>query len=434
MFRYHENDPNIDTTLRTHNSYENSVINAEQEQEPIDGVKGRTCLNWLKYFKPTCNTCIDYMHSVLEGVTKLFFKYWFEGDSASKYSLRKFMRVIDDRLLSIKPPSFVSPARSVYIWPKWHAHEYLNFLLYFSIPVFYKVIPFDTYNNLVKLIIFMEILLSPSISDMDLDIAQGIITEFLKEIESLYDSKIMVSGVHELIHLADCTKQFGPLNLVNCFQFEELNRKFMRFIHGKDLIGEEFIKIFSTAQATSSAVLLNHNNLELHEYSKKNLNFQTSNRKKLYLNDNSYTFLSSKTILKNINVFKAFFLFFNENISELTVYTRLKFKGHLYTSYNNDQGKHCDSCFISNSGQYGHIQFFFERQSKVYVISKKISSFYNPFFCPSFPNKKSLLSICRTTEELFIEAIDSIKKIIFIKNLDQSDCFVSKFRSAHLFI
>ena len=81
----------------------------------------------------------------------------------------------------------------------------------------------------------------------ELEVAQGIIKEFLKELENLYDSKIMVSGVHELIHLVDCTKEFGPLNITNCFQFEELNRKFMRFVHGKDLIGEEFIKTFSTA-------------------------------------------------------------------------------------------------------------------------------------------------------------------------------------------
>jgi hypothetical protein len=51
----------------------------------------------------------------------------------------------------------------------------------------------------------------------------------------------MLSGMHELLHLADCTKHFGPMNVINCFPFEEVNRKILRIISGKDLIGDEFL-------------------------------------------------------------------------------------------------------------------------------------------------------------------------------------------------
>jgi hypothetical protein len=47
----------------------------------------------------------------------------------------------------------------------------------------------------------------------------------------------MLSGTHELLHLVDCTTAFGPLNLINLFQFEELNRILVSFLHGFDLIG-----------------------------------------------------------------------------------------------------------------------------------------------------------------------------------------------------
>ncbi len=43
----------------------------------------------------------------------------------------------------------------------------------------------------------------------------------------------MLSGTHELIHLIDCTKDFGPLNNINCFPFEEMNRKFLSCIKGE---------------------------------------------------------------------------------------------------------------------------------------------------------------------------------------------------------
>ena len=55
----------------------------------------------------------------------------------------------------------------------------------------------------------------------------------------------MLSG----IHFIEITKQFRPVNLINCFVYEKLNRKLINLVKGKDLIGEEFIKNFSTLQS-----------------------------------------------------------------------------------------------------------------------------------------------------------------------------------------
>ena len=79
-----------------------------------------------------------------------------------------------------------------------------------------------------------------------------VLIEFVNELSELYSKSIMLSGAHELLHLTHCTLEFGPLNSINCFQYEELNRKLMRFLHGTDLIGEEIIKIFGTSQILSS--------------------------------------------------------------------------------------------------------------------------------------------------------------------------------------
>ena len=56
----------------------------------------------------------------------------------------------------------------------------------------------------------------------------------------------MLSGLHETMHLVECTLDFVPLNYTNAFPFEEINRKIMKFIHGSNLVGEEFIKNLST--------------------------------------------------------------------------------------------------------------------------------------------------------------------------------------------
>ena len=189
------------------------------------------------------------MHSLIEGDVRNFLKLWLESAISCKYSLKKYMQEIDNRLLKIKPPKFVpSTPRSIYSYKLWRAHEILAFILYYALPVFKEIMPLEYYKNIQKLIIFIENLLAPEINLLTLDKMEKLIFEFVEELETLYPHKIMLSGIHELLHLVDCVRDFGPLNGINLFQFEEDNRKLIRFIHGMDLIGEELIKLLSTAQ------------------------------------------------------------------------------------------------------------------------------------------------------------------------------------------
>jgi hypothetical protein len=89
------------------------------------GIKGRSALRDLSCFNPIMNTNIDYMHSILEGVMKRFFKIWFEDNVEDNQSLKCHMDEINSRLLKIRPPSFVPNApREIYLWRLWRAHEF----------------------------------------------------------------------------------------------------------------------------------------------------------------------------------------------------------------------------------------------------------------------------------------------------------------------
>ena len=112
--------------------------------------------------------------------------------------------VINLKILK-KNPKNETPPRSIYCWTQWRAHEFLYFLLYYGLPVFYQLIPYNMYTNLTKLVIFMEIILSSKICKNELKIAEKIIIQFIEELVSLYDESIMLSGMHELVHLVDCT-------------------------------------------------------------------------------------------------------------------------------------------------------------------------------------------------------------------------------------
>jgi hypothetical protein len=81
----------------------------------------------------------------------------------------------------------------------------------------------DCYENLKKLVIFLEVLLSPDIDLVNLKKVDNLIQDFVSELSELYDEKIMLSGTHESLHLVDCTIAFGPLNfiVVVCFRNKE---------------------------------------------------------------------------------------------------------------------------------------------------------------------------------------------------------------------
>jgi hypothetical protein len=130
----------------------------------------------------------------------------------------------------------------------------------------------------------LENLLLPVICIDKLKKVEILIYEFVEKLsreeDPLYPKSIMLSDVHELLHLVDCTIAFGTLNLINCFPFEELNRKLMNFSHGFDLIGEEIFKILYTSKfLLNYAVIIN--NIQIKKFITTNLDLKSSNRKRL---------------------------------------------------------------------------------------------------------------------------------------------------------
>ncbi len=108
--------------LRSEKSYNDDINQRNME----NGVLGRCCLSYLEFFHPVSSTCIDYIHSLLEGVIKSMFYRWFDQEnSRMECSLRHQMQQIDTRIINIKPPKYVPTApRSIYTWKQWRAHEF----------------------------------------------------------------------------------------------------------------------------------------------------------------------------------------------------------------------------------------------------------------------------------------------------------------------
>jgi hypothetical protein len=430
---YPFNDTNPKGPPRTHEKYNIDLNEVKNGKEAENGVLGITMLSFLKYYKPTTSTCIDYMHSLVEGVVANFFNYWFEGERkySGQHSLRKYMQEVEERLKTIKPPTFIPrPPRSIYDHKQWHANEYLIFIIYYALPVLKNLMIDEYYDNIKKLVIFTEIILDSKININKLKQAEKLIIEFVKELKDLYPPGIMLSGVHELLHLVDETLHFGPLNSICCFPFEELNRKLLTFFKGKDLIGEELFKVYSTVQNLFTFVD-NIKNKKILDFVKKILQIKSSNIKKR--NNAQLIEFKDKIIESSYSEFISLFKSYtNINLNTFLFCYKIKYNGSILTSYTKSiNTKRCDSCFITKNDQIGVIEFFLINENNLYVVGRKIIGMYNQFFPVSFPNLKSQNCLCYLTNEFFIHKLEDIRKITLITVKDK--CYYSLFSFSHLF-
>ena len=109
--------------------------------------------------------------------------------------------------------------------------------------------------------IAIEHLLKLNVSKSTLDHVHVLLVDFVKHVSEMYPKQLMLSGMHEHLHLVETTKHFGPINTLNCFLYEELNRKTNNLTYGKSMIGEEFIKLFRVVQSLHQ-ITYNKNNVK----------------------------------------------------------------------------------------------------------------------------------------------------------------------------
>jgi hypothetical protein len=397
---------------------------------------GPSILNYLKYYHPTKNTNNDYMHSILYGVVKLLFKYWFDKSKKGPYSLRSKVKLIDAKLKRIRPPNFIPnhPRPIETTWHLWRCHEFLAFILYYALIVFKDLMPAAYFSHLINLVLSLEILLNVTVRRDALNTVKCLLKEFVKDISSLYDDLIMDSGVHELLHLVECSEQFGPLNVTSCFQFEELNRKIVQLIKGKDLIGEEFYKLFTIAQALSYFISQSKfQNAALNRFIEKHQVIKSSNKKKYAVQRIKVT--CSIIFEKNLDITNLIDKFDGELIVNLAVINRCYYSNILFTDERN-KSKFCDSFVrIKTTNKYGSIKklIYIEKpKEKIYAIIQQYIYLNNCFFNPKFTDVKSRGFVCTITPIILVSYIEDIEKC-FLFEISESLFYVNSFKMNHLF-
>ncbi|CAG5072174.1 Protein of unknown function [Cotesia congregata] len=153
------------------------------------------------------------MHCVFLGVVKQNLRLCFDSlFSGCEFSLRKSIKYVDEKIKSIKPPSYTSRLpRSVSDYKYWKASELKNWLLYYSLVILKPIMTAVYYEHHKLLVLAISYLSQSSISQVIIDAAQKALDKYVRQYPKLCDPQHMTCNLHQLRHLAKDIFNLGPL-------------------------------------------------------------------------------------------------------------------------------------------------------------------------------------------------------------------------------
>lgn len=187
----------------------------------IKGVKRRSTLYDIPGFDIIKCLCVDWMHCVALGVCRQLAKLWFDSSNhAEKFYFQRFLAEIDEYLISIKPSSDASRIpRKMSERKHWKAHEWVLWLLFYSLPIMRKLFPKEYVQHWSLLVDAISTLLQTSISTTEIYNAQRKLFQFVKGVETLYGKEHVSFNIHLLTHLAESCLHWGPLWTHSAFRY-----------------------------------------------------------------------------------------------------------------------------------------------------------------------------------------------------------------------
>ncbi len=128
------------------------------------------------------------------------------------------------------PREFSRKPRSLNEWQRWKATEFRQFLLYTGPVVLLGKLSSSADCNFMLFSVAMFVLLSKSSSDSEIDYAHDLLVLFVQHFSGLYGSDMVVYNVHNLVHLADDARQYGCLDNVSAFCFENYLGRLIKLV------------------------------------------------------------------------------------------------------------------------------------------------------------------------------------------------------------
>lgn len=186
---------------------------------------------------------VDYMHCVFLGIVRALTNKWMNEKKTDWY-IGKEISLIDTHLLKIKVPhEIVRSSRSIETRVHWKASEWRTWLCIVPI-VLEKILPSCYLEHFSLLSRSIFLLSKPTVSTNDIDESEILINNFLKQGGTLYGVEFYSFNVHQLDHLCDTVKNWGPLWNSSAFQFESFNGKLLNYVKCANGVAVQIVNKF----------------------------------------------------------------------------------------------------------------------------------------------------------------------------------------------
>lgn len=206
------------------------------ETEPIQGIRGISCMVAVDGFDVVYGYVIDYMHCVLLGVTKKLLELWFDSKYHKEpfYIKKRNQRIFDQVLCAIRPLSEIGVRPlSIFNRSNFKAKTYRLMLLFYLRCCLPGLIDqkYIVHFELLSSAIF--VLLKEKITIEDMYEAERKLNEFVKIFEKLYGMENVTMNLHLLQHIVENVRRSGPLWSQSAFSFESSNGELVRTNNAK---------------------------------------------------------------------------------------------------------------------------------------------------------------------------------------------------------
>ncbi|XP_073841375.1 uncharacterized protein [Musca autumnalis] len=247
--------PSIDSDIRTNDSFrrrDQSEHHVRQENSIIENID----MDMIKQVP------LDYMHLICLGVVKTLLKCWARV-KGENYSLPSWnIAKISEKLLVLKtcvPSDFARKPRSIDDLERWKATEFRQFLLYSGPCVLKGIVSEERYTHFMNLSVATRILLDERTNHADKDFAQHLLVSFVNRISALYDKSLLSYNFHNLIHIGADAKEYGSLESVSAFRFENHLQKIKKEVKKSNNVCAQIYKRQVEKSLASSTTLKSKN-------------------------------------------------------------------------------------------------------------------------------------------------------------------------------
>ena len=255
------NHNNVNEQKRTDEQVRRHSADAFTLGDDVFGVKGPSPLFNVPKFDVVEGFPPDPLHAVDLGVCRQVGSLWFDSvHHNEEWYIGGSIEEMDRRMTSFHPPTEVTRTpHPVSDRVHWKGSEWRSWLLYYSLIVVKGILPSRFLAHWMLLVDSVYTLSKDKISQADFTRATVSLNKFVMIFSQLYGRVHMSFNVHQLLHLPQCTRNWGPLWAFSSAWNEGYMASIKKLFHGTRAVPKQITTTFLSWQATTGLYRRTHN-------------------------------------------------------------------------------------------------------------------------------------------------------------------------------